>query len=206
MKKLTLLLILGLLPHGANAARNGPSSCDSTSNIPAGYCCIQYVENGNVVERLWKCDNLDLNASSMAACKSEKANCIDYCKTYDLDNDTCNNNITTDPCAGWQLVESEIYGTNCTIPNALYCEYERYCDLCGNNCYNEDEEVTECMDGYYNTEDWMQCLKCPGNGRSDPNRGNIGIAQCYIAPTPPLSGTDATGTWEYKGDKCYYQK
>ncbi|MCM1294233.1 MAG: hypothetical protein NC311_01570 [Muribaculaceae bacterium] len=205
MKKITLMLIMGLLPCGAYAARTSPSTCDSGDTPSAGYCCISYYDNGSYVERMWNCDNLDLEATTMVACKSEKTNCINYCRTYDLDNNTCSSKTVTDPCEGWQLMESEMYGTNCTIPNAKYCEYERYCDLCGNNCYNEDEEVSECIDGYYMTEDYMQCLKCPGNGVVDYDAGNLGIATCYI-PRGTMTGSDATGTFKYVNDKCHYRE
>ncbi len=204
MKKLTLLLILGVLPYGADAARTGQSTCEPETVVPQGYCCISYYEP-NYVEKLWKCENLDLDAKSMALCKKGGEQCINFCYEYDLDNDTCSRHTIPDPCKGWVMVESEIYGTNCTIPNALYCEYERYCDLCGNNCYNENEEVTDCMDGYYNTEDWKQCLKCPGNGIVDYEAGNIGIAQCYI-PRDTMTGSDSTGTFKYVNDKCYYKE
>ncbi len=212
MKKLSLILIMGFLPISAFAARTNPDTCeqldaygDVITEIPSGYCCISYTENGSSVERLWNCDNLDLDASSMAACKSERTNCINYCVTYDLDNNTCSTKPSIDPCEGWQEVDWPVDSPDCTIPNAETCEYTLVCDLCGDNCYHENEEVTTCIDGYYNTEDFKQCLKCPGNGIVDYDAGNIGIAQCYI-PRGSMTGSDETGTFKYVSDKCYYRE
>ncbi len=144
----------------------------------------------------------------MAACKSERANCIDYCDgVFDLDNNTCGNYSQHDPCAGDKFVESVTDSTECDDPNATLCDYDVYCDLCGNNCYHFEEKVYECIDEhYYTATDFSQCLKCPGRGVFDwENFGNVGIAGCYI-PRNPMTGSDATGTFQYVNDKCYWQE
>lgn len=203
MKKLSLLLILCILPINAFAYREAPSTCYPETSIPSGYCCIQYTENGSIVDRLWNCDNMILTESQKATCKKEQHQCIDYCYLYDLDNDTCYGY----QCAKEEVVANPIDATDCTIPNAETCEYKTLCNVCDKTlCHREDEEVSTCIDGYYNTEDWKQCLKCPGNGMVDYDTGNVGIAQCYIPRNPPLTGSDETGTWQYVNDKCYYRE
>lgn len=206
MKKITVFLVCGLLPCGAFAVRSDPNTCDSYDNIPYGYCCINYHEGNGYADHLWKCDNLNLNSASMAACKSERSTCIDYCYEYDLDNDTCNDyQHSQDYCESkWVVVANPMDATDCTIPNAETCEYKTVCDQCGNNCHREDEEVTTCIDRHYNTEDWSQCLPCPGNGVVDYDVDNLGIASCYI-PRGTMTGSDSTGTFKYQNDKCYYK-
>lgn len=202
MKKLSLILLSAILPMTAFAARTGQGTCDSNTTVPAGYCCISYYDNGSYVERFWNCDNLDISESTKADCKKSRYDCINYCSIYDLDNNTCSER---DECAGWQIVDNPIDATDCTIPNAEICEYELVCDLCGNNCHHENEEVTACIDGYYNTEDWLECLPCPGNGMIDYDLGNVGSAQCYILRTS-MNGSDKTGAFQYINEKCYYKE
>lgn len=198
MKKLTFILILGIFPVGAFAERFGQSTCASETEVPKGYCCIEYIDNDNLEEHFWNCDNLDLNSSNMEACKTEQFHCTDYCRTYDLDNDTCTDRLSTTHHAS--------YSEDCTIPHAAHCSYTLICDGYDKNCYREDEEVDDCDgDNYYMTEDWMQCLKCPSNGVVDGDVGNNGIATCYI-PRGTMTGSDATGTFKYVNDKCYYKE
>jgi len=211
MKKLSFVLVIGLLPVGAYAARTDPSTCERPGyyesweevvEVPAGYCCIGYNDNGTYTESIWNCDNLDLDTAAMEDCKTSKTDCINYCSTYDLDNNTCSN--MPDPCDGWKVVQTGVAETDCTIQYAETCDYDVVCDLCGNNCHHEDETVNACIDGYYSTEDWLQCLKCPGNGLVDYDVGNIGSAQCYIL-RDSMTGSDTTGAYEYISEKCYYR-
>jgi len=202
MRKLSFVLVMGLLPVGAYAARTSPGTCDYEMEIPKGYCCISYVENGTYGQHLWNCDRLELDATTMAICKAEQFDCINYCARYDLDNDTCSN--LPDPCNGWKVVDHPIDATDCTIQYAETCEYDLVCDLCGNNCHHENEEITDCIDGYYNTEDWLQCLKCPGNGMVDYDFGNSGVLQCYIL-RDSMTGSDTTGAYMYIEEKCHYK-
>jgi len=209
MKKLSFVLILGILPIGAYAARTAPSTCDSGQTVPSGYCCIGYNENGSYTESLWNCDWLDLDAAAMAACKSEHAQCIDYCSTYDLDNATCSNKTSACTCNVWQPNWIE-YTTDCTIPYAKICDYNLLTDTCGCGLSQRDEEyVWECIEGYYTTEDFQQCLPCPGDGIVDPDLINdvesVGIAACYI-PRESMTGSDETGTFKYVNDKCHYKE
>lgn len=200
MKKLTLILVLEILPGVAYAARNSPSSCESTTTIPEGYCCISYIDGSNTVERLWKCDNLSLSASSMAECKSVGGDCINYCYKYDLYGDTCVDKVC-DTYTYQDVVDSE----DCTILNAVLCDYTLVCDGCG-NCHRENERVFECVDEHWFTDnDFTRCLKCPGGGLVDFDMGNTGIVACYI-PREIMTGSDETGTFKYINDKCYYKK
>lgn len=200
MKRLTLLLILGLMPYGANAVRTGPGTCEPGTSVPSGYCCISY-NDPYYKEALWNCDNLRLSASAKAQCKSGNDQCINFCYEYDLDNDTCagagciGNTVT-------HITDSE----DCTIPNATLCDYDWVCPKCGGTCHRENEQVFECTDEHwYTNSDFTQCHKCPGNGVIDWDMGNDGIVTCYI-PRTTMTGTDTTGAFKYVNDKCYYKE
>lgn len=203
MKKLTFILILGIFPIGAFAVRTGQGTCEyeTTITTPAGYCCISY-QDPNYTEVFWKCDDLDLNSNNMAECKLGKSDCIDYCYSYDLDNDTCSDKTCNGPQQVTEITDSE----DCTIPNAILCDYDWVCDSCGKNCHREDEKAYDCIDEhYYLTTDFKHCSECPGNGVFDWDLGNVGIAGCYINRSP-MTGSDATGTFKYVNDKCYYKE
>lgn len=204
MKKLTFVLIIGLLPVTAYAVRTGQGDCkyETTVTTPAGYCCISFHDhNGSYTEKFWNCDNLNLTASGKAECKLRKTDCIQFCDSYDLDNDTCamsvciGNNVTF-------ISDSE----DCTIPNATLCDYNWVCPKCGGACHRENEKVFECTDEHwYTNSNFTQCHKCPGNGVVDWDLGNLGIVTCYI-PRTTMTGSDTTGTFRYVNDKCYYKE
>lgn len=205
MKKLSLFLMLAILPHGANADAINISTCLSDEirkNTPLGYCCASIDE----VDTYLNCDDFNLTGVHLEACKTERFECIQYCMN---DYEWYNGSVrckSPDPCAGERYNGTTAFAEDCTIPHALYCSYDIICDLCGNNCRHENEMVDECDgDNYYYTEDWKQCLKCPGDGIVDGDRGNVGIAQCYI-PREPKGGSDATGTFIYVPDKCYWKE
>lgn len=190
--------MLGLFPIGAFAERTDPSSCNYTSTIPLGYCCISYRDDAvnGYKDYLWNCDDLNLNSTLKAACKTERTNCLDYCSKYDLDNNTCSD------CSdiSWRNMAMD---EDCTIPNATLCDYTLVCDNCG-VCRHENETVYDCDSGYYMTEDFEQCLKCPGNGVVDYDVNATGIYTCYILRNP-TTGSDTTGTFQYVNNRCYYK-
>lgn len=209
MKKLTLILMLGMLPTVAFAKRTGWGTCEyeTTITTPKGYCCISYYDHdGSYTETFWNCDNLDLSVTTMAECKKSSTDCIQFCYQYDVDNDTCSDTpVIINPCEG-EIRTNTALAEDCTIPNATLCSYDKVCDGCGNNCYRENETVDECIsDNYYMTTDFKQCLKCPGDGIVDWDMGNEGIATCYISRNP-MTGSDATGTFRYVNDKCHYKE
>lgn len=201
MKKLSLVIILAVLPYGANAEINISTCLNNYDDMPSGYCCASIDE----VDTYLNCDDFNLTGDSLEACKTEHFDCINYCLNgYEWYNGSVRCK-SPDPCDG-EKVTSAAYSEDCEIPNALYCSYDLVCDLCGKNCHHENETVDECDgDNYYMTEDWTQCLECPGNGIVDWDLEEYGITTCYI-PRSPMTGSDATGTFKYVNDKCYYKE
>lgn len=192
-----------MLPMGAYAYRNSPGTCDDKIDVPSGYCCIEYYdsETDSLDAHMWDCDNLKASDSTKAKCKQQRNQCIAFCYTYDLDNDTC-----MDVSCSGNTVKSVIDSEDCGDENATLCDYDWVCPKCGGTCHIENEKVYECREHYYVGIDFNGCHRCPGKGVVDYDKGNEGITTCYIPRSEPLSDTDETGTFKYVYDKCYYKE